>query len=65
MRYLTIKNKNMTYLKQLEEEKKIREAQERDAERLKQCVVELESLTSKFDGEFLGALEELINKFKE
>lgn len=64
MRYLTIKNKNMTYLKQLKEEKKIREAQERDAERLKQYVVELESLTSKFDGEFLGALEELINKFK-
>lgn len=54
----------MTYLKQLEIEKKTREAQERDTERLKNFIVDLEVLTNKFDGEFLNELESLINKFK-
>jgi hypothetical protein len=54
----------MSYLKQLEQEKKAREQYEQDLERLKVYIIDLEVLTNKHDGLFLNELEELINKWK-
>jgi len=54
----------MGYLERLEIEKKTREKFDRDVERMKITIVEIESLVSLHDGEFLNELEELINKWK-
>ena len=54
----------MGYLERLEIEKKTREKFDRDVERMKITIVEIESLVSLHDGEFLTELETLINKWK-
>lgn len=54
----------MSYLKQLEKEKQAREQYEKDLERLKIYIVDLEILTNKHDGLFLDELQKLIEKWK-
>lgn len=54
----------MGYLERLKIEKNAREKFDKDVERTKHAVVEIESLVSLHDGEFLNELEMLINKWK-
>ena len=54
----------MSYLKQLQKEKEARESNEKDIEKFKELIVELEFLVNEFDGEFLNDLELLIKKWK-
>lgn len=55
----------MGYLQRLILEKEAKEKFDRDVERMKVAVVQIESLVSLHDGEFLNELEELLNKWKE
>lgn len=54
----------MGFLERLKIEKEAKEKFDRDVERTKQAVVEIESLVSLHDGEFLNELEELLIKWK-
>lgn len=54
----------MGHLQRLVQQKKDREAYESDVDRMKVAVVQIESLVSLHDGEFLNELEELLNKWK-
>lgn len=54
----------MGYLQRLKSEKEAKERFDRDVERMKIAVVEIESLVSLHDGEFLNELEELLIKWK-
>lgn len=54
----------MGYLEMLKIEKNTREKFDKDVERTKHAVVEIESLVSLHDGEFLNELEELLIKWK-
>lgn len=54
----------MGYYAQLKAEKEAREKFERDVERMKIAVMDIESLVSTHDGEFLNELEELLIKWK-
>lgn len=54
----------MGYLEMLKIEKNAREKFDKDVERTKHAVVEIESLVSLHDGEFLNELEELLIKWK-
>ena len=55
----------MGYLQRLMLEKEAKEKFDRDVDRMKVAVVQIESLVSLHDGEFLNELEELLNKWKE
>lgn len=54
----------MGHLQRLVQQKKDREAYESDVDRMKVAVVQIESLVSLHDGEFLTELEELLIKWK-
>ena len=54
----------MGHLQRLVQQKKDREAYESDVDRMKVAVVQIESLVSLHDGEFLTELEELLTKWK-
>ena len=54
----------MGYLQRLMSEKEAKERFDRDVERMKIAVVQIESLVSLHDGEFLNELEELLIKWK-
>ena len=54
----------MGYLQRLILEKEAKEKFDRDVDRMKVAVVQIESLVSLHDGEFLNELEELLNKWK-
>lgn len=54
----------MGYLQRLMSEKEAKERFDRDVERMKVAVVQIESLVSLHDGEFLNELEELLTKWK-
>lgn len=54
----------MGYLERLKIEKNAREKFDKDVERTKHAVIEIESLVSLHDGEFLNELEELLIKWK-
>lgn len=54
----------MGYLQRLILEKEAKEKFDRDVDRMKIAVVQIESLVSLHDGEFLNELEELLNKWK-
>lgn len=55
----------MGYLQKLKEEQKAKEKFERDVERMKIAVMDIESLVSTHDGEFLTELEDLLIKWKD
>lgn len=54
----------MGYYHQLKIEKEAREKFEKDVERMKIAVMDIESLVSTHDGEFLTELEDLLIKWK-
>jgi len=54
----------MGYLESLKKQQELREKFENDVERMKIAVVQIESLVSLHDGEFLTELEELLSKWK-
>lgn len=54
----------MGYLQQLQTEQKAKEKFEKDVERMKIAVMDIESLVSTHDGEFLTELEDLLIKWK-
>jgi len=54
----------MSFLKRLKEEQKAKEKFEKDVERMKIAVMDIESLVSTHDGEFLTELEDLLIKWK-
>lgn len=54
----------MGYLQRLMLEKEAKEKFDRDVERMKIAVVQIESLVSLHDGEFLTELEDLLSKWK-
>ena len=54
----------MGHLERLKIEKEAKEKFDKDVERTKFAVVEIESLVSLHDGEFLDELEELLIKWK-
>lgn len=54
----------MGYLESLKKQQELREKFDRDVDRMKIAVVQIESLVSLHDGEFLNNLEELLIKWK-
>jgi hypothetical protein len=54
----------MGYLESLKKQQELREKFDRDVDRMKIAVVQIESLVSLHDGEFLTELEELLIKWK-
>ena len=54
----------MGYLESLKKQQELREKFDRDVDRMKIAVVQIESLVSLHDGEFLDDLENLLTKWK-
>lgn len=54
----------MGYLESLKKQQELREKFEKDVERMKIAVMDIESLVSTHDGEFLTELEDLLIKWK-
>lgn len=54
----------MSFLNSLKAQKEAKEKFEKDVERMKIAVMDIESLVSTHDGEFLTELEDLLIKWK-
>jgi hypothetical protein len=54
----------MSFLKQLSQQKKAREQEEKDLEKFKNLYLKMLPLVTEYDGEFLNDLENLLTKWK-
>ena len=53
----------MSYLKQLVEEKSAREKQEKEKERMRLLISQIEHIVAQYDGEYLDKLERLNSSY--
>ena len=53
----------MSYLKQLVEEKSAREKQEKEKERMRLLISQIEHIVAQYDGEYLDKLEKLNSSY--